>query len=133
MLLDLAEHRNDGYIALKDIAARQEISKKYLEQIVALLGSSNMLRANRGAQGGYMLARDPAQYTVGEILRFTEGDLYPVPCMENEPNQCQRSSFCQTLPIWTGLSKVINEYLDNITLQRILDDYTTAGADEYYI
>ena len=133
MLLDLAEHKNEGFIALKDIAERQGISKKYLEQIVTLLNSSDMLRTNRGYQGGYMLAKDPGQYTVGQILRLTEGGLCPVSCMEDEPNQCQRSCFCKTLPVWQGLERVMNTYLDSITLQTILDDYKAAGADEYYI
>ena len=133
MLLDLAEHKDKGYISLKDIAKRQGISKKYLEQIVTLFSNSNMLRTNRGYQGGYMLAREPDQYTVGQILRTAEGSFSPVACMEDDPNQCQRSSFCKTLPVWRGLEKVVNEYLDGITLQTILDDYKTTGADEYYI
>ena len=132
MLLDLAEHKNDGFIALKDIAERQGISKKYLEQIVTLLNRADILRTNRGYQGGYMLAREPNQYTVGEILKLTEGSLSPVACMENEPNQCERNTFCKTLPVWQGLEDVINEYLDSITLQTILDDFK-AGAGEYYI
>lgn len=133
MLLDLAEHKNEGYIALKDIAERQGISKKYLEQIVTLFNSSDMLRTNRGYKGGYMLAKEPRQYTVGQILRITEGGLSPVSCLVNEQNQCERSGFCKTLPVWQGLAKVMNEYLDGITLQTILDDYKTAGVDEYYI
>ena len=133
MLLDLAEHKNEGYIALKDIAERQNISKKYLEQIVTLLNSSGLLRTNRGYQGGYMLAKEPSQYTVRQILRITEGGICPIACMEDEPNQCERSNFCKTLPVWQGLAKVIDEYLEGITLQTILDDYQTAGADEYNI
>ena len=78
MLLDLAEHKDEGYVALKDIAERQGISKKYLEQIVTLFNNSDLLRTNRGYQGGYMLAKDPSQYTVGQILRITEGGLCPV-------------------------------------------------------
>ena len=132
MLLDLAEHKNEGFIALKDIAERQGISKKYLEQIVTLLNRADILRTNRGYQGGYMLAREPDRYTVGEILRLTEGSLSPVACMEDEPNQCERNTFCKTLPVWQGLEDVINEYLDGITLQTILDDFKT-GAGEYYI
>ena len=80
-----------------------------------------------------MLAKTPDQYTVGQILRTTEGAICPVSCLENEPNQCERSSYCKTLPIWSGLQKVINEYLDGITLQMILDDKKNTGADEYYI
>jgi len=131
MLLDLAERKDEGFIALKDIAERQGISKKYLEQIVTLLNSSDMLRTNRGYQGGYMLARAPEQYTVGQVLKITEGSLCPVACMEDEPNVCGRSGFCKTLPVWRGLERVINDYLDNITLQSILDEHKT--ADEYYI
>ncbi|MCL2408758.1 MAG: Rrf2 family transcriptional regulator [Oscillospiraceae bacterium] len=131
MLLDLAERRGDGFIALKDIAARQGISKKYLEQIVTLLNRSDLLRTNRGYQGGYMLARKPEQYTVGEILRITEGGLTTVACLDDDPNQCEHSASCTTLPIWQGLQNVIDKYLDGITLQMILD--SQKGADEYYI
>jgi Rrf2 family protein len=133
MLLDLAEHKDDGYISLKDIAERQGISKKYLEQIVTLFNHTDFLRTNRGYQGGYMLAKVPEKYTVGEILRITEGGLSPVVCMEYNPNQCERSGYCKTLPVWTGLGRVMSEYLDGISLQTILDDYSDIGADEYYI
>ena len=133
MLLDLAEHKNDGYISLKDIAQRQGISKKYLEQIVTLLNNSDILRTSRGYQGGYMLAKEPDKYTVGQILRITEGSLSPVACMEYEPNQCERRDHCMTLPVWQGLERVINGYLDEITLQAIIDDNKARGADEYYI
>lgn len=121
MLLDLAEHSEEGYVALKDVAKRQELSKKYLEQIVPILTHTDLLQTNRGFQGGYRLARPASDYTVGEILRITEGNLSPVPCMETCPNPCKRSSFCPTLPVWEGLGKVINDYLDSITLQSILD------------
>ncbi len=133
MLLDLAENKDKGFISLKDIAERQGISKKYLEQIVTLLNHSKILKTNRGYQGGYSLAKEPAQYTVGQVLRITEGGLCPVPCLEDEKNQCARSGFCMTLPIWSGLYNVINEYLDGITLQSILDDKRKVEADEYYI
>ncbi len=133
MLLDLAEHKNEGFIALKDIAQRQDISKKYLEQIVNLLHRSDILRTNRGPQGGYMLAKDADQYTVGQILRITEGGVSPVACLEDEENTCDRAGFCKTLFVWEGLANVIDEYLDSITLQTILDKYGSAGSDEYYI
>ncbi len=120
MLLDLAEHREKGYIPLKEIAERQEISKKYLEQIVALLNGSGVLKTNRGYQGGYMLAKAPDQYTAGQILRMTEGGVCPVACVEDEPNRCPRKDFCKTLPMWEGLDKVISEYLDGITLKDML-------------
>ena len=133
MLIDLAEHQNDGYIALKDIAGRQNISKKYLEQIVPIFNKSNILKTNRGFQGGYRLARTPDKYTVGEILRLTEGSLVPVACLENDPNQCERNAECATLYVWQGLYKVINEYLDGITLQEILDRQRERDVSDYVI
>lgn len=133
MLIDLAEHENCGYIALKDIAQRQNISKKYLEQIIPVFNKSDILRANRGSQGGYMLARSPEKYTVGEILRLTEGSLSPVACLDHDPIECERSGECATLPIWQGLYRVINEYLDNITLQDILDQQQERYMNDYMI
>ena len=128
MLLDLAEHRGEGYIALKDIAKRQGISKKYLEQIIPLLNNTDILVASRGYQGGYMLAKSPDMYTVGDILRITEGSIAPVSCLESGSSVCDRDNQCMTLYVWEGLEKVIAEYLDSITLQDILDrhrkDYT---------
>lgn len=133
MLIDLAEHQNDGYVALKDIAARQNISKKYLEQIVPVFNKSNILKTNRGFQGGYRLARTPDKYTVGEILRLTEGSLAPVACLDNDPVQCERAADCVTLPVWQGLYSVINEYLDGITLQDILDQQRERDVGDYVI
>lgn len=133
MLIDLAEHRNDGFIALKDIAARQNISKKYLEQIIPIFNKRNVLKTNRGFQGGYQLARTPDKYTVGEILRLTEGSLAPVACLDNDPNQCERAADCATLPVWQGLYRVINEYLDGITLQDILDQQRESDVGDYVI
>ena len=133
MLLDLAEHRSEGYVPLKDIAKRQDISKKYLEQIILVLNNAEILKTNRGYQGGYMLAKDPSQYTVGDILRLTEGSLAPVACAEQSPIDCARSADCPTLSVWQGLYRVINEYLDGITLQDILDRHREQGADSYMI
>jgi len=133
MLIDLAEHQNEGYIALKDIASRQEISKKYLEQIIPVLNRSDILLASRGFQGGYKLARRPDQYTVGDILRLTEGSLAPVACLDQNPVGCPRAGECITLPIWQGLHRVINEYLDSITLQDILDRQKERYANNYII
>ncbi len=133
MLLDLAEHENDGFIALKDIAERQGISKKYLEQIVPILSKTNVLQTSRGFQGGYRLAQAPSKYTVGMILRLTEGSLSPVPCVDQDPIQCERSNECVTLPIWQGLNKVINDYLDSITLQDILDRQRERYSNDYII
>lgn len=121
MMADLAANSGGGAVALKDIAERQGISKKYLEQIVPMLNRANLLRTNRGYQGGYMLAKPPEQYTAGEILRVTEGNLAPVACLECGGNTCARQTECATLYIWEGLYKLINDYLDGITLQDIID------------
>ena len=121
MLLDLSKHQRDGYVALKEIAERQQISKKYLEQIVPILTKSGLLQTNRGSQGGYRLSKKPENYTVGEILRLTEGSLAPVACLEQPENLCPRSASCATLFVWQGLYRTIEEYLDSITLQDILD------------
>lgn len=137
MMLDLAEHQNGGYVALKDIAKRQNISKKYLEQIVPLLNNAGILNTTRGYQGGYMLAKNPSQYTVGDVLRITEGSLAPVFCAEAETNHCssfcERSAQCPTLPLWQGLYKVICDYLDSITLQDLLDRNHCRITDNYII
>lgn len=127
MMLDLSVHQNDGFIALRDIAERQEVSKKYLEQIVPLLTKSNLLRTNRGYQGGYMLSKKPSEYTVGEILRITEGSLSPVACIQYGSIDCPRSEQCLTVPVWKGLYQTINNYLDGITLQDMIDN--AAGND----
>lgn len=133
MLIDLAQHSGEGFVALKDIAARQNISKKYLEQIVPVLNRSDILTTNRGYQGGYKLAKNPSAYTVGDILRLTEGSLAPVACLDNEPAGCDKIDECTTIQIWQGLSRVINEYLDSITLQDILDSRTDRCPNNYVI
>ncbi len=133
MLMDLAAHQGDGYIPLKEIAARQNISKKYLEQIVPLLNSYDILLTNRGYQGGYKLAKSPDQYKVGDILRITEGSLAPVNCLEQDPNQCPMKEECPTLSMWQGLNKVITDYLDNITLQDLLDRQQSEFVNDYVI
>jgi len=119
MLSDLAVS-GDRYVSLKEIAEKQNISKKYLEQIVPLLNSAGLLKTNRGYQGGYMLNKNPNECSVGEILRITEGNLAPVTCLEQSPNQCARCSECVTLPVWEGLYKIICEYLDSITLEDLI-------------
>ncbi len=133
MLVDLAEHQNDGFVALKEIAERQQISKKYLEQIIPILNQSHILKTNRGFQGGYQLAGSPDSYTVGDVLRLTEGSLSPVACLDRDPIECERSGECATLPVWQGLYRVINEYLDGITLQDILDQQRERYTNDYVI
>lgn len=134
MMIDLAEHMEDGgYVALKDIARRQDISKKYLEQIVPILNRSDFLLTNRGYQGGYRLARKPSQYTVREILELTEGSLAPVSCLDSGANGCERGVGCPTLPLWQGLNKVIRDYLESISLQDLLDWQKESYSNDYII
>ena len=133
MMIDLAQNQGDGYVSLKDIANRQEISKKYLEQIVAILNKPDILRTNRGYQGGYRLAKNANEYTVGDILRLTEGGIAPVSCLEKSPIMCDRAEDCVTLPVWKGLYKVISEYVDSITLQDIVDKNADISSFDYVI
>jgi len=119
-MVDLAEHPSEGYLPLKEIAQRQEISEKYLEAIIKTLVRARMLSGVRGKGGGYKLTRAPEQYTVGSILRLTEDSLAPVTCLDRNADACPRSSECRTLPIWQGLDRVINEYLDSITLADLI-------------
>ncbi|WP_303838154.1 Rrf2 family transcriptional regulator [Ruminococcus flavefaciens] len=127
MLYDLALHHEEGYVSLKDIADRQGISKKYLEQIVPLLNKTGLLRTNRGNKGGYMLAGSPDDITVGDVLKATEGSLAPVACLDFEPNECPRAGECSTLFIWEGLFKSITDYLDSITLRDIIEHSSNGG------
>lgn len=128
-LLDLSQHQGSGIVSLKSIAERQDISKKYLERIVALLTPSGMLRVTRGYQGGYELARDPSEITVAEVLRITEGSLSPVDCLNERV--CPRQTDCMTVDVWKGLEDVVTDYLEGITLQDILDRQTP--SIEYFI
>ena len=128
MMLDLAEHQGDGYVTLKDVASRQEISKKYLEQIIPALNRAGLLQTARGFQGGYRLTRSPDRYTLGEILQATEGSLAPVSCLESEENPCARCTECATLPVWEGLNRVVRDYLDGFTLQTLLDRQVPAPS-----
>lgn len=123
VLLDMAEHKDEGYIPLKAIAERQEISKKYLDQIMMLLNRTGYLKTARGAQGGYKLAKSPEQYSLGAILRLTEGGISPVVCLEEDSEDCGRRQTCMARKAWKGLEDVMMEYLDNLTLQDILDRY----------
>lgn len=116
VMIDLAEQKSDRYIPLKEIAARQEISEKYLESIIKLLVKGKFLTGLRGKGGGYKLTKSPEQYTVGSILRLTEESLAPVACLEADAPSCPRTCDCRTLSLWKGLDKVINDYLDNVTV-----------------
>lgn len=121
VMVDLAEHQASGRIPLKEIAERQNISEKYLENIISLLVRSNMLSGLRGKGGGYKLTRAPERYTVGEILRLTEGSLAPVACIDGDCAVCYKADNCATLKMWNGLDELINNYLDGITIEDLKD------------
>lgn len=120
VMLDIAMHDDGKFIPLKDIAMRQELTVKYLEQIISLLNKAGYLHSLRGNTGGYRLTKHPNEYIVGDILRTTEGDLAPIACLKNN-NYCIRSNECITLPFWQGLDKVIKEYVDSVTLQDLIN------------
>ena len=126
-MLDIAQHDNGTPIRIKDISLRQEISDKYLEQIVTQLSRAGLVRSVRGAGGGYLLTREPEEYTVGEILQVTEGSLSPVACLQYEVNDCPMADTCMTLPVWKGLYRTIQDYLYSITLQDIIDNTVEHG------
>ena len=120
VMIDLAEHQADGFVPLKLIAERQEISEKYLESIIKLLVKAKFLNGLRGKGGGYRLTMTPEQCKVGQILRLTEESLAPVSCLEQDAEACPRAAVCRTLPMWQGLDKVINDYLDRITIADLM-------------
>lgn len=121
VMLDLAQHRDEGYISLKTVAERQDTSMKYLEAIVAQLNRAGLLDSQRGKTGGYRLAKDPSACTVGEILKESEGSLAPVACLTCEESSCDRIDHCLTLPMWKQLDKLIEDYLDSVTLSDLLE------------
>jgi Rrf2 family protein len=122
LMLDLALCEQGKYVALKDVAQRQGISVKYLEQIISVLSHAGFVRSVRGSGGGYMLTNEPKDYTVGMILRLTEGSLAPVQCLEVEHNDCPRADSCVTLGVWEKLYSAINSVVDTITLQDLVND-----------
>ena len=133
MMLDLAVHDTGEYISLKDISERQDITVKYLEQIVTALTRSGYLRSRRGNNGWYRLAKRPEDYTIGDILRVMEGPLNPVPCLEGDSNPCVRCEDCTVLPFWKGFAKVINEYVDSVTLQDLKDQSEALAGNDFVI
>ena len=121
VMLDLATNNTGEYIKVKEIASRQEISEKYLEQIISVLNKAGYVKSIRGAQGGYKIARDPSNYTVGMILRLTEGSLNPVACLDDEINECERCDTCETLEVWKDLAKAINSVVDHVTVADLVE------------
>ena len=119
IMIDLAINSNNNYISLKDIAKRQEVSNKYLEQIISKLNKAGYLEVARGNNGGYKLVKKPSEYVVGDILRATEGDLSPIYCLAEE-EECNKKENCKTHSFWKGLDKVINDYVDSKTLEDLI-------------
>ena len=127
LMLDIAAHDSGEPVRIKEIASRQEISAKYLEQIVAVLSKAGYVKSIRGPQGGYRLTRKPEEYPLGDILRLTEGSLAPVECLEGETNQCPRAGDCITLLFWKKLDKAIREVTEGYTLEDLLTWQNQAG------
>ena len=121
LMLDLAMNGENSVIRIKDIAARQEISDKYLEQIISILNKAGYVRSVRGPQGGYSLKKKPEEYTVGMILRLTEGSLAPVPCVEEDALLCEREGECATVEVWKRLNQAVNDVVENMTLADLVE------------
>ena len=130
VMIDLAEHHNGNYIPMKDVAARQEISLKYLERILPALTKAKLIEGVHGKGGGYRLTRMPEDYTVGEILRLTEGELAPVACLAPDAPVCERAAECRTLEMWRGFYELTNRYFDGVTIASLAN---TDSADNYVI
>lgn len=116
LMLDIAQYSDGGFVPLRDIAQRQDISMKYLEQIVSQLCKAGYLKSIRGPQGGYKLAKPESEYTAGDILRAAEGSLCPVACAGDDTEKCIRYGSCEMAPFWAGLRRAIDQYVDSVTL-----------------
>ena len=130
ILLDLAEHESGGYIPMKEVAARQEISLKYIERILPPLKAAGLIASTHGIGGGYRLTREPEDYTLWDILRVAEGDMAPVSCLQVDAAPCSRAAECRTLPVWEGYYRVTKEYFSGITLADLMN---TPQVDNYVI
>lgn len=122
VMLDLAESREKGYVPMKEVAERQKISLKYIERIIPSLVKAGFVEGVHGKGGGYRLVKTPGEYTVGDILRLTEGDLAPVACLGCKAKPCERAERCKTLPMWTKLYGMVNNFFDGVTLSDLLED-----------
>ncbi len=127
VMIDLAQHPDEGFVSLKTVAERQGISMKYLEMIVSCLKKAELVESTRGKEGGYRLSRSPADYSVGEILRCLEDNLAPVSCIKDGEIQCDKAAACVTLPMWKELDELTNTYLDGVSLQDLLTGEKWSG------
>lgn len=129
VLIDLADHSSGNYIPMKDVAERQKLSLKYLERILPTLTKARLIEGVHGKGGGYKLTRDPSDYTVGEVLRLTEGDLAPVACLQPDAPPCDRVGECRTIKMWRDYYDMTNKFFDSIRLS----DLTAADATDQYV
>ena len=121
IMADVAQHDGEMPVSVREIAQRQDISDKYLEQIITQLSRAGLVKSARGAQGGYMLAKEPQEYTVGEILRLLEGNLAPVACVDDTKDACTRADECVTMEVWREIKDAVNKVVDNITLADLVE------------
>ena len=133
VMINLAENTSDEYMPLKEISEREEISMKYLEMIVAVLQKAGILMSLRGKGGGYKLTKSAKEYTVGSILKLTEGSLAPVACLEHKTSICSRSGDCVTLPMWKKLDKIIDDYLESVTIADLITQQRDFDGNDYSI
>ena len=132
-MLDLALHNTGEPVRIKDVATRQNISDKYLEQVVSILNKAGYVRSIRGPHGGSVLTRNPEDYTMGQIRRLTEGDMVPVACLADDVNQCDRADSCVTLHFWKKLDDAISSVIDNTTLADLVEEEQGMMANNYVI
>ena len=130
VMIDLAEHRNLGYIPMKEVALRQNISLKYLERILPALSQNKLIVGVHGKGGGYKLTKEPDQYRVGDILRLLEGDLAPVACLKCTAQECTIKDKCRTQKMWNELNSIINNYLDGVTVADLMLDDSLLTHDD---
>lgn len=133
LMLDLAINNTGEFIPLKLVSERQNISVKYLEQIITILAKAGFVKGLRGSKGGYKLAKRPEDYTVGMILRLTEGSLAPVSCLDDDVNMCERCDECITLDLWKDVYNAINSVVDNVTLADLIERYNSKIGNDYSI
>lgn len=129
LMIELAQRRDEGYISLKEISARQDITVRYLEQIIAILLKAGFVQSLRGKTGGYRLSKHPREYTTEDILKLTEGSLLPLSCTVPLGKPCPRAADCATLPFWRGLQQVIGIYLRGVTLEDLAGQQKENGCD----
>ena len=133
LMIDIAAYSNGNVVSLKDISGRQNISIKYLEQVVSLLTRSQLLISVRGNNGGYRLVKEPKDYSIGEILVAAEGTLAPVSCLQTQTNDCPRATGCSTLEFWEGFYKVVNDYVGGVTLEDLAIKERNKIGNDYII